>query len=230
MEIRSATNVCVSNYIKIMTKDWLDFPKNEDKKTSNIDSPDRSQTGQWVGFAVRAAEAGRRLMNQVVLWEKWVWGDDNVITSELNVSVPKYIKTNNFRRWIWQKMWRKVHVRPSETASTCNEAKAICCTASWPNCRKLFPHPVLALGVRCISGIKVTQVTGIGLFESLVTWPKHRTDLRTTSRILVTEIERRKSLVKGLAQTHKSCVFATKSTFSRQNWHFFFEKLCFNHF
>ena len=46
MEIRSATNVCVSNYIKIMTKDWLDFPKNEEKNTSNIDSPDRSQTGQ----------------------------------------------------------------------------------------------------------------------------------------------------------------------------------------
>ena len=46
MEIRSATNVCVSNYIKIMTKDWLDFPKNEDTNTPNIDSPDRSQIGQ----------------------------------------------------------------------------------------------------------------------------------------------------------------------------------------
>ena len=67
MEIRSATNVCVSNYIKIMFKDWLAFPKNEDKNTSDVDSPDRSQTGQRVGFAVRAAEAGRRLMNQVVL-------------------------------------------------------------------------------------------------------------------------------------------------------------------
>ena len=63
MEIRSATNVCVSNYIKIITKDWLDFSKNEDKKTSNIDSPDRSQTDSapGVGFAARAAEAGRRL-------------------------------------------------------------------------------------------------------------------------------------------------------------------------
>ena len=46
MEIRSATNVCVSNYIKIMTKDWLDFPKMKVKNTSDIDSPDRSQTGQ----------------------------------------------------------------------------------------------------------------------------------------------------------------------------------------